>query len=315
MTKEYLDLKVDFMFKQLFGQQNRKHITIAFLNDLMGRSGPDRITDLTFENTEYIKDQTEGKTVRLDVTVLTAERERINIEIQMINQHDIPARSLYYWAKMFSSSIHSGDSYLELRPTIVISILNYPLFPLETGRFHTTFHIREDEDHFLWTELLEFHVFDLSTFMVQWRKYSRKLKEQKLSELPWLLMLSAADSRKKTPDYELLSELEEWAMTEEQVREALIEWEALSANKENRAVYEARIKFLRDQLSNLQGERRLGREEGRKEGREEGIAIGIEKGMEKGIQLVAKRMLEQGKDIDEISDFTGLSPDEIKRLY
>jgi len=38
------------MFKQLFGQPTRKHITIAFLNDLLGRTGDDRITDLSFEN-------------------------------------------------------------------------------------------------------------------------------------------------------------------------------------------------------------------------------------------------------------------------
>lgn len=31
MTKEYLDLKMDFMFKQLFGHPRWKNITIAFL--------------------------------------------------------------------------------------------------------------------------------------------------------------------------------------------------------------------------------------------------------------------------------------------
>ncbi len=31
MTKEYLDLKMDFMFKHLFGHPSRKNITIAFL--------------------------------------------------------------------------------------------------------------------------------------------------------------------------------------------------------------------------------------------------------------------------------------------
>ncbi len=53
----------------------------------------------------------------------------------------------------------------------------------------------------------------------------------------------------------------------EQVREALIEWETLSANKENHVIYEARAKELRDMISNLEGERRLGREEGIELGR------------------------------------------------
>ena len=87
-------------------------------------------------------------------------------------------------------------------------------------------------------------------------------------------------------------------MNEEQVREALIEWETLSANKENRVVYEARMKELRDLLSNLQGERRLGREEGREE----------------GVRLVAKNLLQQGMPIQEIVKATGLSTEIVREL-
>ncbi len=107
MEKEYLDLKLDFMFKQLFGQKNRKHITIAFLNDLLGRKGDNRFTDLHFENTENVKDRPDGKTVIFDVTVFTSFGERINIEIQLINQQNMPERTLYYWSRMFSSSLNS----------------------------------------------------------------------------------------------------------------------------------------------------------------------------------------------------------------
>lgn len=124
MTKEYLDLKVDFMFKQLFGQLSHKDITIAFLNDLLGREGIEQITDLTFENTEHIKNRKEGKTVRLDVAVLTSIGERINVEIQLIDQQDLPERALYYWSRIFSSSIDSAEPYTKLPPTIVISILS-----------------------------------------------------------------------------------------------------------------------------------------------------------------------------------------------
>ncbi|MEH7386807.1 hypothetical protein V7147_15555, partial [Bacillus sp. JJ1521] len=104
--------------------------------------------------------------------------------------------------------------------------------------------------------------------MEQWRKYRRQMKEN--NELPWLLMLSAVDYQKNQLDDELMSELEEWAMNIEQVREALIEWETISGNKENRVIYEARAKELRDMISNLEGERRLGREERK----EEGIELG-----------------------------------------
>lgn len=292
MIPEYLDLKVDFMFKQLFGQPSRKHITIAFLNDLLGRQGTNRIKDLQFINTEISKETRDGKTVRLDLAVLTENGENINVEIQVINQHDLPERILYYWAKTYSSSIKSSDQYRKLRPTISISILNFSLFPTETNDFHTIFHIREKSKHFMWSDQLEFHVFDLSSFVVQWRKYRRQRKEN--NELPWLLMLSAVDYPENKLDDELMSELEEWAMNIEQVREALIEWETISADKENRVIYEARAKELRDLLSNLEGERRLGKEE-----RSFEIAI---------------KMIKKGLNLSLIEEITGLPKEEIVKL-
>ncbi len=110
-------------------------------NSFLRRQGLERITDLTFENTEFVKENEEGKSVRLDVTVFTTLGERINVEIQIEHQQDMPERTLYYWSRMFSSSLNSGESYYQLPPTIVISILNRPLFPSETDRFHTVFHL------------------------------------------------------------------------------------------------------------------------------------------------------------------------------
>jgi len=51
-------------------------------------------------------------------------------------------------------------------------------------------------------------------------------------------------------------------MNEQEIREALEEWEKLSVSPENRYAYEMRLKWLRDQLSNIRGERRAGMEEG-----------------------------------------------------
>ncbi len=117
---------------------------------------------------------------------------------------------------------------------------------------------------------------------------------EKCEELPWLMMLSAADYQEKKWDEEIMSELEEWALNKEQVREALIEWETLSTNKENRKLYEARKKELMDLLSNLEGAQRLGEERGKKE--------------------VATKMLEKGYDISTIAEITGFSEQEIQRL-
>jgi predicted transposase/invertase (TIGR01784 family) len=297
---------MDFMFKQLFGNPRRKSITIAFLNDLLNRKGLERIVDVSYENTELTKQELDGKTNRLDVLVSTSNKDRINVEIQLVNQHDMPERTLYYWAKLFTSYLEAGQDYSLLVPTIMISILNYPLFPHETDNFHTIFHIKEDTEHFYWSPHLEFHAIDLSQFMVKWKKYRRGMKENISAEFPWLMMLTAADYRKKIVDKELLQELEVFAMNEHEIREAMIEWENLSANKENKVLYEARLKYLRDQLSNIRGERKAGREEGMKEG--------LDKGKAEGIRIVAKNLLNSGIPVSEIKKLTGLSEQEIENL-
>lgn len=290
------------MFKQLFGHPSRKKITMAFLNDLLRRTGEQRIVDLQYENTEWVKETEDGKTSRLDVLVFTSMGERINIEIQMSDQHNMPERLLYYWAKLFSSSLAAGQDYEELPPTIMIAILNYPLFPHETNHFHTIFHLQEESEHFTWSPHIEFHAFDLTKFMLNWKIYRKDMKKNPPTELPWLMMLSATDYQTKTIDEELFHELEELAMNEQEVRAALIEWETLSANKENKALYEARLKYLRDQLSNLRGERRIGREEGRQEG------------LLQGKYEIAMEMLRSGLDKKLIMTLTKLSEEKIHEL-
>ncbi|WP_339211655.1 Rpn family recombination-promoting nuclease/putative transposase [Aeribacillus sp. FSL K6-8210] len=307
MMKEYLDLKLDFMFKQLFGHPSRKQLTIAFLNAVLHRTGHDRIIDVQFDNTELAKEFEEGKMNRLDVLVWTDRGERINVEIQIIDQHDMPERILYYWARLFSQSLFKGQGYSELPPTIMIAILNYPLFPHETDRFHTIFHIREDEEQFLWSAHLEFHAIDLSQFMVKWKKYRRDVKRS--SEWPWLMMLSAVDARKQEIDETILKELEVLAMNEQEIREALEEWEKLSVSSENRYAYEMRLKWLRDQLSNLLGERRAGMEEGL----EKGLKQGLKQGREEERKNLIQHMSAKGMAAKDIADLTGLAEEEVRK--
>ncbi|MGJ7922240.1 hypothetical protein [Neobacillus sp. LXY-4] len=121
---------------------------------------------------------------------------------------------------------------------------------------------------------------------------------------------SAFDPYRSELTSEILAELEEWAMNIEEVREALIEWENLSADKKNRTEYEARLKELRDQLSNLQGYHRMGKEEGMKKG----IKEGVKKGMKEGSENVARNMLKKGYTISEIAELTGSTEKEIRNL-
>ncbi|AXI38190.1 hypothetical protein CX649_00110 [Bacillaceae bacterium ZC4] len=102
------------------------------------------------------------------------------------------------------------------------------------------------------------------------------------------------------------SKLEVLAMNEQEIREALEEWESLSVNPVNCYEYEMRLKWLRDQLSNLQGERRAGWEEGLKKG--------LKQGREEGVRQVAIEMLRLGLEEEVIMSVTKLTEEELDEL-
>lgn len=96
-----MDLKVDYAFKQLFGTEKNKEITVVFLNAILKRSGRDSIQDVSFKNNENSGEYDGDKQSRLDILALTNNQEWVNIEIQFTNQYDMIKRSLYYWAGIY----------------------------------------------------------------------------------------------------------------------------------------------------------------------------------------------------------------------
>ena len=81
--EKFIDLKVDFAFKQMFGSEKNKHITIVFLNAILQRTGRDSIKEVTFINQEVGGEYQDDKQSRLDIVVKTQADEFINIEMQL----------------------------------------------------------------------------------------------------------------------------------------------------------------------------------------------------------------------------------------
>jgi predicted transposase/invertase (TIGR01784 family) len=92
--------------------------------------------------------------------------------------------------------------------------------------------------------------------------------------------------------------LEVLAMNEQEIREALEEWEKLSVNPENRYAYEMRLKWLRDQLSNIRGERRAG----------------FEEGMKKKERDLISKMKAKGMSIAEIAELLEMEEEEVRNI-
>ncbi len=328
---ELMDLKIDYAFKQLFGNTKNKRITIEFLNAILRRVNSEKISDVTFENTEISKEFADDKKSRLDVLARTASDELINIEIQFNNKYNMVKRSLYYWGRVFCGQLHNSEGYTKLRPVIMINIVNFHLFRKETKRFHTRFHLYEDKNHFKLTDDMEFHFVEIPKLLVQWKQEKLNPRDDLLAR--WLLLIGTVDKKENKAYQEILTELEAIAVRDEVLRDALYSWEQLSTDKQKRYEYESRLKEYLDEISFIEEQEyrfKKGMEEAKKEGLEIGIEEGLQKGIKEGLRQgmqqgmqqgekkaklnLAKGMLAEGLTMETVLKITGLTLLEVEQF-
>ena len=274
-----LDPKMDFVFKNIFGNEKNPKILISFLNATLKTKY--LITSVEMKNTDINKDYIEDKFSRLDVKATTSNNEVINIEIQLKNEYNMIKRSLYYWSKLYSEQLNEGEDYSLLKRTICINILNFKY--LKTKKFHSGYRLKEIYTNEELTDVAEIHFIEIP-----------KLEEgndEKDMLVNWVEFL-------KNPESEKVRSLE---MNIEEIRQAKDELIRMSNDDTQRQIYEMRAKTLKDKVSALN--------EAERKGIEKGIAEGEKN---KAIEI-AKSLLDI-LDKETIALKTGLSIDEINKL-
>lgn len=117
--------------------------------------------------------------------------------------------------------------------------------------------------------------------------------------LEWLLLLEADE------DEELRKELEERAMDNPALQEAIDKWGDLSRDPALIREYEARHKAMMDRLA---AEAESNRRQQTK------YEEGIEKGQFQKAVEIAQKLLRKGFELEEVAQDNGLSIDEVKEL-
>ena len=102
-----LDIKNDFVFKLVFGDENNKNVLISFLNAVL--RGQPKIVDVQILNNESSKLLKNGLGVRFDIKAKVAKDTFVDIEIQCRNTHDIAERALQYLARMMTENVANDD--------------------------------------------------------------------------------------------------------------------------------------------------------------------------------------------------------------
>ena len=139
----------DTLFKMLFVKRPLllKRLVAAILNTPM-----EEITDFTITNPEMPPEAMGEKFSKLDIAML-AKQQQVNLEVQVEDEGDYPERSLYYWARAYSSSLIAGKAYITLPRTIGINILDYNM--LACKEYHSVYLPLEKTRHDLLTDKME----------------------------------------------------------------------------------------------------------------------------------------------------------------
>ncbi len=274
--------RVDFAFKLIFGNEQNKDILISLLNAILEDYQTCPIESIEILNPLGAKEYSKDKLTILDIKAKDQKGEFYNIEMQISDQYYYQKRALYYWSKLYTSQISEGIGYQNLTRTVSINILNFNA--IKEVDYHNVYRVRELKKNIDLTEQLEIHFIELE-------KFSKELPDLKRTMDRWIYFLKYAEKFTETNLPEQLKEIET-------IEKANVILDRISLNKEQREIYEARLKSLRDEDGALQTAR----------------IRGLEEGMEKGKLEVAGKLLEKKFSVEEICEITGLSEDEIRSL-
>ena len=298
-----LTLRNDYLFKRLLGAEENKVCLQDFLECVLDIEAG-TITDLELLDKELSKDTVTDKTGILDVKVRLKDGTMIDIEIQNSWSGEFIPRTLFYWAKIYTEGFKEGEPYTSLTRCITINLVSEG-FKLNT-QVHSVYHILEQKNHQLLTDLLEIHFLNLSAAQKITIQQEPIEKKQKL--IHWLRFINTDDQRERamlattSPILQMLNE----------------KIDVLSLNPVERKLYESRMKLKSDIATISEVQFKAGAKWGIEQGKAEGKSLGLAEGEARGFRQkaleTAKTMLSMGYPVGDICKIAGLSPAEVEAL-
>ena len=285
----------DVAFKFIFGKEERKQITIDFLNTVLHKSLAHEIRDISFRQTEMIPDSDDAKLSRLDIACELDTGELVDVEVQVINYNNMQRRTLFYWARLYLLSLTRGEGYNILRPAITINLLAFELLPQEEPVAMYSIYNIENGDRL--NNDMELHFIELPKYIKAPHKTIRESSKMER----WL----AYFANRLTSE-----EKEELAMSEPAIREAMEAEKIFMSNPDDYLRYVNRQMALMDYRSGLEAAALEGIKRGIDQGRREGRT----EGRQQGIAHIAMNMLRAGTPIATVAQMAELPEAVIRKM-
>ena len=317
---KFINPRVDWAFKRIFGSDDTKECLITFLNGVF--EGEFIIKDVKHLKTEQTRHHKRERGVIFDVACVTDEGRHIIVEMQKKEQRFFVDRALYYSSKAIVEQAKPGEWDFHLTPVYTVCFMD---FIAETGipqQFRTdiglgliTEDVSSDEEPRkrkapknkktkAWQlSGLRYGFEKMRVVFLQLPLFEKKEPECMDIFDCWIYLLNNMEHLKEIPFLDKYPVFRKLA--------AIGDLQKLTP--EEREYYEDDIKVMRDLYATDKWEkekRRRDREKALTEGRAEGRVEGRAEGM---LEVAQKMLLARLPDAQIIA-FTGLTQEQINKL-
>ena len=284
-----LGMKSDIVFKAFFSRKENRKFLEEFISSILEEQVKVKkvIHDARLE--QLAKEDKYGV---LDLDVELEDGKRVNIEIQLQDNHNIEERTTYYSSKMITEQIGIGQKFEDINEVIIIAILDYSFVEFPE---YITRTVRVAKEH------KEFEINNVEKYIyIELEKFRKQNPDMKNKLNQWIAFI----------DRERGDLLEMAKKENNEIKEAEERYDVLTGDAELKRLAEVRL------MSQLEGAsaRKVAREEGLAEGRVEGRTKGMEEGKKIEKIEIAKRLIQLNIPMEKIKNATGLTEEEIKKL-
>ena len=282
----------DIVFKMLLNSEEAHQYLSGLISKLTGIPMKEVIKNLKIMNNERIPKKINDKVYRTDILVEIGNKF-VNLEMNSKYYKGLIERNVMYQASIASQIQEKGDDYIDIPIIIQINFNKFSVFKSNEAISKSLF--MNVKTYEIETESFSRVNIFLDKILEKW--YSKV----NLNEIEKQCLLLTIDSRKEAKKISGDDKIMD------KVRRKL---EAINDSKEFKIIfdYEKDAEFRWNAFMNHA--KNTGIEEGIKKGIEEGV----DKGFKKAAKDIAEKMLKENMQIHTISNLTGLSINEIKKL-
>jgi len=147
----------DYMFRAVL----QKNITVlkGLICSVLHLKHED-IQSVQITNPIELGDSFDDKTFVLDINVLLNNNTLINLEMQVVNEHNWQDRSLSYLCRSYDQ-LYQGQTYSSAKPAIHISFLNFTPFP-DYPEFYAKYMLMNEKNGMVYSDKFLLNVIDLT---------------------------------------------------------------------------------------------------------------------------------------------------------